>query len=83
MVAVCSPASRETSDVGSNMTFMLLILNLKVKMQCVSINGVLNRSVLSLSAHQPLGKHNLKPISGLLGIAFNLGLFWGLEIWQE
>lgn len=77
VVAVCSMASRETSDVGSNVTFMLLIPHLKVKMQHVSVKVVLNGSVLSLSAHQPLGKCNLKAISGLLGIVFNLGLFLG------
>lgn len=82
-MAVCGMASRETSDVGSNVTFMLLIPHLKVKMQCVSIKVVLNSSVLSLSAHQPLGRCNLKVISGLLGIVFNLGLFWGLEIWRQ
>lgn len=71
--------SRETSDVSSNVTFMLLIPCLKVKMQCLSQKVVPNRSVLSLSAHQPLEKYNLKAISGLLGIAFNLGLFWVLK----
>lgn len=76
-------ASRETSDVGSNVTFMLLIPHLKVKMQCVSIKVVLNTSVLSLSAHQPLGKCNLKAISRLLGIAFTLSLFGGPEIWRD
>lgn len=76
-------ASRETSDVGSNVTFMLLIPHLKVMMQCESVKVVLNTSVLSLSAQQPLGTCNLKAISGLLGIAFHLGLFWGLEIWLE
>lgn len=83
VVAVCSMVSRETADVGSNVTFLLLIPHLKVKMQCVSVKLVLNRSVPSLSAHQPLGKCNLKAISGLQGIAFNLGLSWGLVIWRE
>lgn len=41
-------ASREISDVGSNVTFMLAIPHLKVKMQCVSVKVVLNRSVLSI-----------------------------------
>lgn len=76
-------ASRETSDVGSNVTFMLLIPHLKVKMKSVSVKVVLNMSVLSLSAHQPLEKYNLKAISRLLDIASNLGLFWGLGIWQD
>lgn len=80
MLAVCTVASRGTSDVGSNVTFMILIPHLNVKIQCVSVKVVLKRRVLSLSAHQPLGKCNLKAISGLLGISFNLGLFWGLEI---
>lgn len=76
-------APRETSDVGSNVTFMLLIPQLQVKLQCVSVKVVLNRSVLSLPAHQPLGRCNLKAISGLPGIAFDLRPFGGLEIWQE
>jgi hypothetical protein len=49
----------------------------------VSGREVCNRHILSLSSHQSLGKHNLKVISELLGIAFNLGLFGDLEIWWE
>lgn len=74
VLAVYSVASRGTSDVGSNVTFLILIPHLKVKMQCVSVKVVLKGSVLSLSAHRPLRTGNLKAISGLLGISFNLGL---------
>ena len=82
VVAVYSVASRGTSDVGSNVTFMLLIPHLKVEMQCVSAKVVLNGGILSLSASQPLGKCSLKAISGLLGIVFHLGLLGVLEIWR-
>ena len=81
-MAVCSVASRGTSGVGSNVTFMLLIPHLKVEMQCVSAKVVLNGGILSLSASQPLGKYSLKAISELLGIVFHLDVLGVLEIWR-
>lgn len=83
VVAVFSMASRGTSDTSSNVICMLSGPCLKVGMQHVSEREVLNRGALSLSAPQPLGKHNLKAISRVLRILFNLDLFGGLEIWRE
>lgn len=77
VAAICGMALRETSDTSSNVTFVLLVPCLKVRMQCVSEREVLTGGALSLSAPQPPGKLNLKAISGVPGIAFNLGLFGG------
>lgn len=82
-MAGCRKALRETSDVISNVTFVLSTPCLKVRVQCESERAVLNRGALSLSACQLLGKCNLEAINGFLGIAFNQGLSEGLETWRE
>lgn len=78
VVAVCSRASRETSDVGSNVTAMLLIPQLKVKLQCLCKGGAGSECSVSVSSSAS-GRCNLKTISGLPGIVFNLGLFGVLK----
>lgn len=49
---------------------------------CVWKGGAEYKCYVSVT-RQPLEKGNLKAISGLLGIAFNLGLLGGLEIRPE